>query len=145
MWIQDMEQLNIYSDGASRGNPGPSAAAVKITDARGVAVKRFSKFLGRKTNNQAEYEALIVALEQARQLTDKSVECFLDSELVVKQLRGEYRIKNPRLRSLWQKILDIQQYFQNVSFNYVSRLDENIAEVDRMANRVLDSVLGEKC
>jgi len=139
-----LERLSVYSDGASRGNPGPAAAAVKIMDARGVVVKRFSKFLGKKTNNQAEYKALLIALGEARDLTKGSVHCFLDSELVVKQLNGEYQVRNSLLKSLWLKVREIQRHFQSVSFNYVSRTDRNIAEVDRLANRVLDQVLSEK-
>jgi len=135
-------QLWIYSDGASRGNPGPAAMAVKIVDEHGCVVKKVSKFLGRRTNNEAEYEALIVALDLARTYTEDSVECFLDSELVVKQLNGEYRVRNPRLESLWLKVHELRRHFQKISFTHVPRSDENIEEVDKLANDVLDKVLG---
>jgi len=138
---RELNRLKIYSDGASRGNPGPAAAAIKIVDESGATVKRFSKFLGNRTNNEAEYEALIIALELARDFTDGYVQCFLDSELVVKQLNGEYRVRNPRLESLWLKVRELQQRFHRVSFSHVSRANKDIEEVDKLANRVLDRVL----
>jgi ribonuclease HI len=142
MQFKETRQLRIYSDGASRGNPGPAAAAVKIVDDNGDVLKSFSKFLGKRTNNEAEYEALIIALELTRSFTKGSVHCFLDSELVVKQLNGEYQVRNPRLEALWLKVRENQQHFQNVSFSHVARTDKDIEEVDRLANRVLDRVLG---
>jgi len=137
---KESTQLRIYSDGASRGNPGPAAIAVKIVDKSGVVMKKVSKFLGRRTNNETEYEALIIALELARDFTDGYVHCFLDSELVVKQLNGEYQVRNPRLESLWLKVHELQQHFHRVSFSYVSRTNKDIEEVDKLANRVLDKV-----
>ncbi len=131
-----------YCDGASRGNPGPAAIACEIVDEKGTVLKRFSKFLGKRTNNEAEYEALLAALELARGLTRGRVDCFLDSELVVRQLRGEYRIRSPRLRSLWLKVREAQQCFQNVSFTHVPRTDKNIEEVDELANSLLNRVVG---
>ncbi len=128
----------MYSDGASRGNPGPAAIAVKIVDEDGTVLKVFSKFLGEKTNNEAEYGALIAALELAEGFTKGYVHCILDSELVVKQLNGEYKIKSPRLKSLWLKVRELEQHFQKVAFNHVSRMDKNIEEVDELANHVLD-------
>lgn len=141
MQRKELDQLWIYSDGASRGNPGPAAVAVKIMDKKGAVVKRFSKFLGRRTNNEAEYEALIIALELARNFTESYVHCFLDSELVVKQLNGEYRVRSLRLEGLWLKIRELQQHFHEVYFNHISRSNKNIEEVDRLANNVLDNVL----
>ncbi len=142
MQSKELRQLWTYSDGASRGNPGPAAVAIKIVDENGVVAKKFSKFLGRKTNNQAEYEALIEALQLAHDFTKGYVHCFLDSELIVKQLNGEYQVRNPRLEVLWLKVRELQQHFQSVSFNHISRTDKNMKEVDASANRVLDSILG---
>jgi ribonuclease HI len=134
-------RLRIYSDGAARGNPGPAAIAIKLLDEKGAVLKRVSKYLGRRTNNEAEYEALAAALESARGFTDDEVQCFLDSELVVKQLKGEYQVKRPKLESHWLKIRELQQHFRKVSFNHVPRTDKNVEEVDRMANHVLDAML----
>ncbi|MFQ6068360.1 MAG: ribonuclease HI family protein [Candidatus Bathyarchaeia archaeon] len=141
MQFKNLNQLQIYSDGASRGNPGPTAIAVKIVDENGVVIKKFSKFLGKRTNNEAEYEALIIALKLALEFTRGLVDCFLDSELVVKQLNGEYQVRKPRLKRLWLKVHELQQHFEKVSFNHVSRVDKNIEEVDKLANCVLDRVL----
>jgi ribonuclease HI len=135
------DRLRIYSDGASRGNPGPAAIAIKILDENGKVLKKASKYLGRRTNNEAEYEALATALEFASDFTDGEVQCFLDSELVAKQLNGEYRVKSPRLEGLWLKVRKLQQHFHKVTFNHVPRTDENVEEVDNMANHVLDAVL----
>jgi ribonuclease HI len=135
---EERKDLRIYSDGASRGNPGPAAIAVKIVSENGAVLKRLSKFLGRRTNNEAEYEALIAALELAQSFTQGDLHCFLDSELVVKQLKGEYQVKNPRLERLWLKVRRLQGSFRSVSFSHVSRSDKDIEEVDRSANRVLD-------
>ena len=138
MQPKEWKDLRVYSDGASRGNPGPAAIAVKIVRENGVVLKRLAKFLGRRTNNEAEYEAVIVALELARSFTGGNLHCFLDSELVVKQLKGEYQIKSPRLEPLWLKVRKLQRSFRKVSFSHVSRSNKDIEEVDRSANLVLD-------
>ena len=131
----------IYSDGASRGNPGPAAIAVRILDDTGAVIERRSKFIGRKTNNEAEYEALILALRMAKLLDQKAILCYLDSELVVKQLNGEYRVRSPKLETLWLKVRSLAKGFQKVSFTHVLRSNRHIAEVDKMANHLLDDVL----
>ncbi len=131
----------IYSDGASRGNPGPTAIAVKILDDTGAVIERRSKFIGRKTNNEAEYEALILALRTAKALDQSAIECYLDSELVTKQLNGEYRVISPKLKILWLKVRGLTKEFQQVSYNHVLRSNRHIAEVDEMANRLLNAVL----
>ncbi len=133
--------LRIYSDGASRGNPGPAAIALKIVDAQGHVLKKAAKYLGNRTNNEAEYEALIAALGFAQRFTTDRVQCFLDSELVVKQLNGQYRVRNPRLETLWLKVRELQHHFQEARFHHIPRTEENIAEVDKLANRVLDQIL----
>ncbi len=140
MHSEELNQLWIYSDGASRGNPGPAAIAVKLVDKDGLVVKRLSKFLGRRTNNEAEYEALIAALQLANDYTEGYVHCFLDSELIVKQLNGKYRVRSLRLERLWKKVRELQQQFYRVTFNHVSRTDKNIGEVDKVANRILDKI-----
>jgi len=136
--FKESTHLQIYSDGASRGNPGPAAVAIKIVDENGAVVKKISKFLGSRTNNEAEYEALIIALKLALNVSEGIIHCFLDSELVVKQLNGEYQVRSLRLKRLWSKVRELMQHFQRVSFNHVLRTDKNIEEVDRLANRVLD-------
>ena len=138
---KESSRIDVYTDGASRGNPGPAAVAVKIVDENGCVLRRVSKILGKRTNNEAEYEALVVALSVAGDFTKGHVHCFLDSELVVRQLNGEYKVTNPRLKDLWLKIRSLEKRFQQVAFSYISREDKNIREVDRQANRVLDKRL----
>lgn len=132
--------IKIFSDGASRGNPGPSAIAFIILSMDGEVLKRDSRFIGIGTNNQAEYRALIHALEAASDLTDRDVICHLDSELVVKQLNKEYKVHNPALKDLWLKVNRIKERFRNVSFHHVQRTNRYIHEVDRMANKTLDEI-----
>ena len=141
MQYGELTHLSVYSDGASRGNPGPAAAGFKIVSGEGFVIKRRAKLLGRRTNNEAEYEALILALEAARKLTKGSLNCFLDSDLVVKQLTGEYRVRNSRLERLWERVRNLQQDFVQVTFRYVARTQKDIVEVDKIANCALNSVL----
>ena len=133
-------RFKVYSDGASRGNPGISAIAFMIMTEDGRLLKRYSKYVGIRTNNQAEYEALISALESASKLTDQEVTCCMDSELVVKQLNVEYQVRNPKLKTLWVKVQELKQKFQRVTFNSVPRTDTHIKQVDRLANQALDRV-----
>lgn len=132
--------LKVYSDGASRGNPGPSAIAFMILTEDEKILKRYSKYVGIRTNNQAEYEALISALEFASKLASQEVVCCLDSELVVKHLNGEYQVQNPNLKILWLKVKELKQKFQKISFTHVPRTERYIEEVDLLANQTLDRV-----
>jgi len=133
-------KFKIYSDGASRGNPGISAIAFMIVTEDGRLLKEYSEHVGIRTNNQAEYEALISALESASKLTDQEVACYMDSELVVKHLNGEYRVRNPKLKTLWFKVQELKQKFQRITFMNVPRTDIYIKQVDRLANQTLDKV-----
>jgi ribonuclease HI len=132
--------INVFSDGASRGNPGVSAIAFMILSVDGQLLTRYSKYVGIRTNNQAEYEALIAALKSASQLHIQEVVCHLDSELVVKHLTGEYRVRNPVLKCLWQKVQDLKKHFHQITFKHVSRGDRHIEEVDRLANQTLNNI-----
>lgn len=134
-------RLRVYSDGASRGNPGPSAIAFMILTEDGEILKRFSKYVGVRTNNQAEYRALISALEFASKLKGQEVVCYLDSELVVKHLNGEYQVKNTDLKKLWLKVQELKQSFQKISFMHIPRTERRIEEVDLLANQTLNTVI----
>lgn len=125
-----------YSDGASRGNPGPAALGVVIYDEHGRELHRTSRALGRATNNEAEYRAAIAALEGALGLGATSVELRMDSELVVRQLTGRYRVRNPRLAPLYGRLLDLRSRFQRVRVVHIPR--EQNAVADRLANAALD-------
>ena len=125
--------LNI--DGAARGNPGPAGAGVVIR-AGGKIFEEFGEYLGETTNNQAEYRALVLALRQARQWGVREVEVLSDSELLVKQMIGEYRVKNPELKILYQEAVDLKRGFERFSIRHVPRAEN--AAADRMANRAID-------
>ena len=130
------QSLVSYTDGGARGNPGPAGIGVEKKKKKGETVGEWSKFLGITTNNQAEYRALILALEEARALGVEELECRLDSELVVKQLRGEYKVKHPDLKPLFGQVLNLISHFKHVSFNYISR---NLnKEADRLANQAMN-------
>jgi len=131
--------IKIYSDGASRGNPGISAIAFIILAEDGKLLKKYSRYVGIRTNNQAEYEALISGLEAASKLTDQEVACYVDSELVVKHLNGEYRVRNPELKALWLRVQELNQKFRRITFTNVPRTDTHIRHVDELANQALDS------
>ncbi len=135
-------RLRVYSDGASRGNPGPSALAFLILSEEGVKLAENSRYVDVRTNNQAEYEALISALEFASELKSQEVSCYLDSELLVKQINGEYRVKNSKLFTLWLRVQELKQKFQKITFTYISRTDIHIQQVDQLVNQALDRVLG---
>jgi ribonuclease HI len=132
-----MSKLIVYSDGASRGNPGPSAAAfIALTEDERVLQKR-TMYLGVKTNNQAEYLALIYALESVSGLADR-VLCKMDSQLVVKQLNGQYAVKDLQLKALRNKVCEVVCTFRGVTFVHVPRTDDRVQEVDKLANEALD-------
>jgi len=128
------------SDGGARGNPGPGAIGVIIRD-REKIISQYGAFLGRSvTNNIAEYEGLIKALELASKITNEEVTCLLDSELVVKQLLGEYRVRNPDLMKLFLKVQKLQENFKRIRYLYVSR--EN--KFQQMADEILNEELNKR-
>ena len=132
-------KLRIYSDGACRGNPGPSAIAFVILDHEGRILLEHSEYVGFGTNNQAEYKALISALKSATDLGNELV-CCLDSELVVKQMNREYKVSNPKMRPLWRQVVALKNNFKKTSFVYVPRTDSYIKRIDQLANQELDRV-----
>lgn len=131
--------LLIHSDGGARGNPGPAAGAFVIKNPAGQTLFEAGRFLGITTNNVAEYQALLEALNKARELGAEGVECFLDSQLVVRQLNGQYKIKDPKMQTLFRKITKAAQVFQKVSFTHVER--EKNGRADELVNQTLDNHL----
>jgi len=129
-----------FTDGGSRGNPGPSACGAYLTDANGKVLKEHGRYLGTQTNNYAEYMAIIDALTHARDMHATEVEMFMDSELAVKQLKGEYRVKNPGLAILYMQVHNLKLSFKKVTFTHVRR--ERNKEADRLVNEALDRHLG---
>jgi ribonuclease HI len=125
-----------YSDGASRGNPGRASYGALVIDPKGEVVHEASEPLGVTTNNIAEYRGLIAALEAALALGAKRVEARMDSELLVRQVIGRYRVKNPGLIPLHNRVLNLRGQFSEVVFKHVPR-DQN-KEADALANQALD-------
>lgn len=124
-------------DGASRGNPGPSAAAVVITTSDGRRVASFAKYLGRTTNNFAEYQALLAALQYGIQHQQRRMQVRSDSELLVRQILGSYKVKSDGLRPLHQRALELIRVFEAFSIKHVPR--EQNRDADQLANQALDS------
>ena len=133
-----LDCLTIYSDGGARGNPGPAAIAFLAVSQTGGVIKAESRFFGKATNNQAEYNALIAALEFAISIKAQEVTCHLDSELVGRQLKGEYSVKNPELKKLWRKARELSRGFKKISFVNVPRSNPYISRADELVNKTLD-------
>ncbi len=133
-----MKKLIIYTDGASRGNPGPAGIGIVICDESGKIVKEFEEFIGTATNNIAEYRALITALELASSFSINGVDCFSDSELMVKQLNGEYRVKNEKLGKLFLRVREKEKRFERVNYIHVPREEDLIKRADKLANHAID-------
>jgi ribonuclease HI len=131
-----IKKLIIYTDGGARGNPGPAGIGVYIVNENREAVGKFNEFIGKATNNQAEYKAVILALGKARGFEAEELEFFLDSELVVKQLNREYRVKDKDLASLYVKIYNSILSFKKVTFTHIPR--EKNKEADKLVNVAID-------
>jgi len=130
------KKLIIYTDGGARGNPGPAGIGAVIYDEDKNKIAEISEYIGQATNNQSEYRAVIAALKKAEELRAKELDFYLDSELVVKQLNREYKVKNKELAPLFVKIYNATLGYKKVSFKFISR--ELNKEADKLANRAMD-------
>lgn len=128
-----------YTDGAARGNPGPAACAFIIVDAWGILLADEARVLGRKTNNEAEYQAVIDALKKAASLCCRQIVVHSDSELVIRQIKGEYEVRKPHLRELFLQEQELERLFESVEFVNLPREDPWIRIVDTLCNDALDS------
>ena len=133
----------LYTDGGARGNPGPAATGAVVLDGQGKEQGHFSTYLGIATNNQAEYQALILGLGRLQKLIndehklgDISVTVLMDSELIVCQLKGEYRVKNTELKPLFAKVEELSKKFGRVTFKHIPR--EQNTRADALVNKTLD-------
>ena len=131
-------QANI--DGGSRGNPGPAAYGVLVRDPRGEIVARLKKYIGNNTNNVAEYFGLIAALDYAQNHGIRALRVESDSELLVKQMRGQYKVKSSELRPLFERAKKMSQGFESFLINHVYR--EQNREADALVNQALDETSG---
>ena len=126
----------MYTDGASRGNPGLAGAGIVLATEDGSVQARGYRFLGTVTNNDAEYQAVVIGLQRALERGYQNVILRADSELLIKQLTGEYRVRNPHLQSLHQQALSLLRRFRSWKAEHIPR-EEN-AEADRLANKAID-------
>lgn len=140
MFNKSMEsKLKMYTDGGSRNNPGPAAVGVWIE----TLGKKYGEYIGEKTNNEAEYEALIFGLKKIKSLIGKEktrkteIECYLDSELVVNQLNHKYKLSEKHIQDLFIKVWNLMLDFQKVSFYHIMREENKIA--DALVNEALDA------
>jgi ribonuclease HI len=131
-----MKKIIIYTDGGARGNPGPAGVGVVFMDENHKIIGQFKKYLGETTNNVAEYSAVILALEEAKKMGAEELEFKLDSELVVKQLRREYKVKNEELGKLFIKIYNLSLNIKKISYAHVPREMNKLA--DKLANLAMD-------
>lgn len=131
----EAKRLVIYTDGASLGNPGRAAIGVVIQDGQGRVITRLSRSIGYATNNQAEYWAIIAALEEAARLGAGAVDIKSDSELVVEQLNGRYRVKKASLRPLYQKVVQLIGSLEGFTITSIPRTQNK--EADNLAHRAL--------
>jgi len=138
-----MRKIIIYTDGGSRGNPGPSAIGAVFCNEKGQKIREYSEFLGDSTNNEAEYQAVICALKKFKAVFGKKlaqnseIEIKSDSELMVRQLNGEYKILEPDIQQLFLQVWNLKLDFKKVKFSLISR--QKNKEADRLVNETLDN------
>jgi len=129
------DRLIIYIDGASKGNPGRAGVGIFVTNVEGKKVLALSRYLGHKTNNEAEYWALLIALREAERLNAGAVRIRTDSELIERQVNGIYRVKDPKLRSLHQAAIQRARRFSSFTIESIPRTENR--EADRLANEAI--------
>lgn len=134
----ELKKIEIYSDGGARGNPGPAGIGVVIWEGHRL-VGTFAKYIGEATNNQAEYEAVILGLEHAKRLGVKVVDFYVDSELIANQLERKFKIKDAALGVLFVKAWNLMVGFSSVRFHHIPR--EKNKEADKLVNQAIDQHL----
>ncbi len=130
------KKVLIYIDGAARGNPGPAGLGVVILDEDRTKIKDYYKYLGKTTNNIAEYNALIYGLQEAHMLGAKDVVLHMDSELVAKQLKGDFRVKNTKIKPIFEQALHLINGFDKVEIKLIERSLNK--EADKLANKAIN-------
>jgi len=129
------KRVIIFTDGTAEPNPGPAAIGATIKDEQGNSIASISLPIGRATNNQAEYRAIIAALEEAIKLGAKQVNMYSDSELVVRQINGRYRVKAVSIKPLYQRVKQLQSQFEGFTITHIPR--QQNTEADSLASRAL--------
>ncbi len=136
-----MNSIKIFIDGASRGNPGPAGIGILITSEDNKVLKEYKEFLGENyTNNEAEYFALLKALELVKPLGTEMIFIFSDSELLVQQVKGKYQVRKEHLQKLFTKVKKLEKIFKKVTYQHIAREENELA--DKLANAAIDEALG---
>jgi len=135
-----MSDVIINTDGGARGNPGPAGIGVVFSSPAGKILHEFKAYIGEATNNVAEYKALVLALEEAEKLNYKELQILMDSELVVRQMQGVYKIKEPALQVLAKQVLALSNRFKKVAYRHIPR--EKNKAADKLVNQAIDTQLG---
>ena len=131
-------KLFIHTDGGARGNPGPGAIGVAILDEKKKIIKEIGKYIGKSTNNEAEYKAVLEGLKAAKELKGSEIVFYIDSLLVVSQLNGKFKVKEPRMKNFFNEIKIVEKNFESVKYNHIPREKNYIA--DKIVNEVLDTI-----
>jgi len=146
--MEKMRKIILHTDGGSRGNPGPAALGVVIANEKDEMLKQYGEYIGEATNNDAEYQAVVSGLKKIKSLFGKNatkdiiVEVMADSELLVKQMNGKYKVENSKVQQLFLKIWNLKVDFKEVTFTAVPREQNKAA--DKMVNEALDAEVGRK-
>jgi len=135
--MNQYNKLIIYTDGGSRNNPGPAGIGVVIYNERKNILKTYKEYIGEATNNIAEYKALIKGLQLAADYTKGELEIFLDSELIVKQLNGQYKVKEEKMKRLFDEAKVLSMGFENIKYTHIKR------ELNKMADRLVNEAIDE--
>lgn len=135
-----MSSIIINTDGGARGNPGPAGIGVVFSSETGKILHEFKAYIGEATNNVAEYKALVLALEEAEKLNYAELQILMDSELVVRQMQGVYKIKEPALQVLAKQVLALSNRFKKVTYRHIPR--EKNKAADKLVNQAIDAHLG---
>jgi ribonuclease HI/pterin-4a-carbinolamine dehydratase len=133
------DTVRLFTDGGSRGNPGPSAIGYVICNSDETVVKKFCKYIGESTNNKAEYQALLAGLQDCLSTGAKSVQVFMDSELIVNQMTGKYKVKNQDLKPLFESAKQFKNKFDEIIYTHIPREQNGIA--DGLVNEALDETV----
>ena len=131
--------LFLFSDGGSRGNPGPAGCGAVVCDQHGAVLKKIKKYIGVTTNNQAEYQALIFGLKEAEKLMPDQISCYLDSKLVVEQVKGRWKVKKLELKPHVEWIQQFVKKYPQTRFVHIPREKNMLA--DKLANEAMDKAL----
>ncbi len=132
------KKILVYTDGASRGNPGDAGIGYLLFDEHDEKLVQDFQYIGTTTNNEAEYRALLAALDRAAEVTQDVVECYADSELMVRQLNGQYQIKSEKLKTFYDEVQSRKKMFNTVTFQHVPREHPRLRLADKLANRGID-------